>query len=517
MMMQSETNTQLAPEVSTKLNLPAENITQVGPGVVDYVLKCTAGLFKGRFIFVNKTVDGEIFGSDPDQHDLSMYIENAGLSGRHAEIKYINDQYILRDSGSETGTFVRVRSDIPKEVQVGQVYRFGTTDLTVKPDAEIADRISFESKEGQTYEIGRQGGEIGRKPGCVVHLEDHKVEPVQAKLFFDKGSYHIIDLVEDSAGAMRRLLPGDSYVLRPGDIFRIGDLEFTIYRFNMGVCAEQGVRGTMEDMDVTIQELGVSESLMSSFFGVYDGHGGSDCARFLAVELHKHFINAFKEKGGLDSTQNFRQDVRDAMRKAFLDADQKFLTTSSEDAMASGCAAVVVSIIGDRLYAANAGDARAVLCRGGKAIDLSLDHKPDRPDEMKRIEEAGGFVSFRRVLGRLAVSRAFGDFEYKMKNSPLLKMMTKEPNALVIADPEIREETLTAEDEFVLIACDGLFDVFSSQDAVDFIRHRLASMPVCEQDPQRVVKEIVNEAIHTRRSRDNVSAIIVTLNRGIQL
>eukprot|EP00747_Dinoflagellata_sp_TGD_P222616 gnl/TRDRNA2_/TRDRNA2_94323_c0_seq1.p1 gnl/TRDRNA2_/TRDRNA2_94323_c0~~gnl/TRDRNA2_/TRDRNA2_94323_c0_seq1.p1 ORF type:complete len:101 (+),score=13.99 gnl/TRDRNA2_/TRDRNA2_94323_c0_seq1:191-493(+) len=86
---------------------------------------------------------------------------------------------------------------------------------------------------------------------------------------------------------------------------------------------------------------------------------------------------------------------------------------------------------------------------------------------------------------------------------------------LVIAEPEIRVEQLTPADDFMLLACDGLFDVFSSQEAVDFIHARLSNMPSNEQDPYRVVQDIVHEAIHERRSRDNVSAMLVTFKRSI--
>ncbi len=191
----------------------------------------------------------------------------------------------------------------------------------------------------------------------------------------------------------------------------------------------------------------------------------------------------------------------------------------------AGCAAVSLVVLGGTLWCANLGDSRAVLCRyipakylydnnfaiivlllrDGKAIQLSLDHKPDRPDELRRIEAAGGFVSFRRVLGRLAVSRAFGDVEYKSSTEGL------EP--LVISEPEIRFEKLRSSDEFVILACDGLFDVFTSQEAVDFIRQKLADQPAHEQDPEKAVRDIVREAIVTRNSRDNVRFIKFSLNQ----
>lgn len=80
-------------------------------GNYNYLLKCTDGIFSGKFLFINTTPDGELFGSgDPDKIDLTMYIESADLSEKHAEIKFVdNCKYVLRDCGSESGTWVRVR------------------------------------------------------------------------------------------------------------------------------------------------------------------------------------------------------------------------------------------------------------------------------------------------------------------------------------------------------------------------------------------------------------------------
>merc|ERR1712083_634843 len=87
--------------------------------------------------------------------------------------------------------------------------------------------------------------------------------------------------------------------------------------------------------------------------------------------------------------------------------------------------------------------------------------------------------------------------------------------SLVTAEPDIRVEQLKPQDEFLFMACDGLFDVFTSQEAVDFIYGRLAAMPSNEQDPMRAVQDIVHEAIHERRSRDNVTALLITFKRAV--
>jgi len=225
-----------------------------------------------------------------------------------------------------------------------------------------------------------------------------------------------------------------------------------------------------------------------------------------------NFVAALHGKGGLDKSSQVHHDIYDSLTHGFLETDRQFLSMAQTQEGfngGSGCAAVVACIIGGWIWCANVGDSRALLCRDGKAVQLSLDHKPDRDDEAQRIESAGGFVSFRRVLGRLAVSRAFGDEEYKITPE------RSNGKPLVIADPEIRVEQLTPQDEFLFMACDGLFDVFSSQEAVEFIHSRLASMPSNEQDPQKACQDIVHEAIHERRSRDNVTALLVTFKRAV--
>lgn len=269
----------------------------------------------------------------------------------------------------------------------------------------------------------------------------------------------------------------------------------------------------MEDEELLLQDLATSNWRHCSYFAIYDGHGGRECVSFIRQRLHMNFVAALHAKNGLDRSTQVHHDIYDSLVFGFQETDRQFLQMSQQSAGfngTSGCAAVVACVVGGWIWCANAGDSRAILCRDGRAIKLSLDHKPDREDEAKRIESAGGFVSFRRVLGRLAVSRAFGDEEYKTA----IEGANGKP--LVICDPEIRREQLTPQDEFLLLACDGLFDVFSSQEAVDFICSRLSSMPSNEQDPQRAVQDIVHEAIHERRSRDNVTAVLVTFKRALR-
>jgi len=137
----------------------------------------------------------------------------------------------------------------------------------------------------------------------------------------------------------------------------------------------------------------------------------------------------------------------------------------------AGAAAVSVALRNGEIICANAGDSRAVLCRAGKAIDLSRDHKPTDEDECERIVKAGGFVADGRVNGSLALSRAIGDFEYKRNNVP--DNLPPEMYC-VTANPELKTVQYEKDcDEFIIIACDGVWDVMTSQECVDFVRERL--------------------------------------------
>lgn len=142
------------------------------------------------------------------------------------------------------------------------------------------------------------------------------------------------------------------------------------------------------------------------------------------------------------------------------------------------------------LYTANVGDARAVLCRGGKAVRLTYDHKGSDAQEAKRITDAGGFVMNNRVNGVLAVTRSLGDASMK---------------EFVVGSPYTTETTLDEQDEFLIVACDGLWDVTEDQDAVDFIR--------AVADPQEASKRLLENAI-TNYSTDNLSVMVVRFYHG---
>jgi protein phosphatase PTC2/3 len=126
-----------------------------------------------------------------------------------------------------------------------------------------------------------------------------------------------------------------------------------------------------------------------------------------------------------------------------------------ELAVQAGCTACVALITRNEIYVANAGDTRCVIASKGKAKDLSIDHKPDLPAEKRRVQRAGGFVEEGRVNGIIAISRAIGDWEYKNQS-------LKPEDNMVSCIPEVMIETIRPDHDFIILACDGIWDCLTS-------------------------------------------------------
>ncbi|GLJ25324.1 hypothetical protein SUGI_0484780 [Cryptomeria japonica] len=261
--------------------------------------------------------------------------------------------------------------------------------------------------------------------------------------------------------------------------------------FRSGSWAEIGPKRYMEDEHICIDDLVEHLGTVSecpepgAFYGVFDGHGGGDAAIF----IRKNLLNFIVE----DS--HFPNAVGKAIRNAFMQADHAFADACSLDS-SSGTTALAALIFGRTMIVANAGDCRAVLGkRGGKAIEMSRDHKPNCDIERLRIESLGGCVYDGYLNGQLSVARALGDWHMKG---------TKGSSCPLSAEPELREIVLSEEDEFLIIGCDGLWDVMTSQCAVTIVRREL----IMHNDPERCSKELVREALK-RNTCDNLTVVVV--------
>lgn len=226
-----------------------------------------------------------------------------------------------------------------------------------------------------------------------------------------------------------------------------------------GASAVQGWRARMEDAHCARLALPGLPSGWA-FFAVLDGHGGARAARFGARHLPGYVL------GELGPAPQEPDGVRQALRSAFLQADAQ-LSALWPRGDPGGSTAVALLVSPRFLYLAHCGDSRALLSRSGSVAFCTEDHRPHRPRELERIHDAGGTVRRRRVEGSLAVSRALGDFAYKQApgRPPELQLVSAEPEVAALARQD--------EDEFVLLASDGVWDALSGADLAGLVTSRL--------------------------------------------
>lgn len=180
--------------------------------------------------------------------------------------------------------------------------------------------------------------------------------------------------------------------------------------------------------------------------------------------------------------------------------------------MSTGCTSCVAIITEQKIFCANSGDSRCVLARGATAVEMSEDHKPDNVGEKKRIEAAGGFVEEGRVRGTLSLSRALGDMEYKLNKKIGVEAQ------MITCVPEIQVENIHPTDDFLIIACDGIWDCKTSQECVDTFKKLIKARKTGEKRSviiERLFDEIICKDVNDPNSdgsgTDNMTCIVVEL------
>lgn len=267
--------------------------------------------------------------------------------------------------------------------------------------------------------------------------------------------------------------------------------------YKVGSSCMQGWRIHMEDSHTHI--LSLPDDPGTAFFAVYDGHGGANIAQHAGKHLHK-YVTRRPEYGS---------DMRKALQRGFLDIDEAMLNDDSLKEQMAGSTAVTVLIKNDRLYCANAGDSRAIACVGGKLDVLSFDHKPNNTNELERIKKAGGYVEYNRVNGYLALSRALGDFSLKRNTNVLPE------EQVVTAWPDIEERQVNEDWQFMVIACDGIWDVLPSQSVLEFVQAEIAQGIY----PQNICENLMTRCLAPDCQMggiggDNMTVIIVCFLHG---
>lgn len=273
-------------------------------------------------------------------------------------------------------------------------------------------------------------------------------------------------------------------------------------------CTMQGWRRTHEDAHIFAFSSGGVED--SGVFAVLDGHGGSAAAHQGAAILKEKLVDLAR-RGALPNSAAERE-----LEEVFIGADQQLRSQlPADERSGSTVVAAIITRSPSLEYCvqlAHCGDSRAVLCSQGRLF-CSEDHKPGREDETRRIVAAGGTVAHGalgggplRVDGALAVSRAIGDFQFKPASmEPKLCKVT--------ALPEVQTITRVSAGDWLLLACDGIFDVFSNEEIQEFISPRIAAAAPDPVDGGIVMAELL-QACLDKGSKDNCTACLVQLHTG---
>lgn len=255
----------------------------------------------------------------------------------------------------------------------------------------------------------------------------------------------------------------------------------------------KGLRDSNEDKHTI--ELGMNEQVENranvNFFGIYDGHGGKFVSKFLASNLPKFFIDP---QVSYPLTTKYVNDV-------FSELQDTLYTKHQDNATECGstCLAVCQYIVDKKQYinVINVGDSRCVLCRNNLAIPLTKDHKPNWPDEKARISLLGGQIRFDRYdwrINDLSVSRAFGD---------------KASEKYVTSKPDLYRYKIGRNDKFIIMGCDGLWDVCTSQEAVNFVLDNCYDVNMKRINKNvNIARKLAEHALN-HDSSDNLTIIIV--------
>ena len=265
-------------------------------------------------------------------------------------------------------------------------------------------------------------------------------------------------------------------------------------QFKVGTASSIGTRDSMED------EHCIDLDGPIPFIGIYDGHNGAECSAYLKENLGKVVLAS-------DCTDGAIIDACHAVDASFLSS---ITLNGEDDASAStyaGSTANFAIVRSSReLAVANVGDSRSILVRqDGDVIAMSQDHKASDPGIIKQVESSGGWVANGRINGVLGVGRAFGDIEYKTLKEQSWK---KTFHADVLScKPDVVSVTLQNSDRFLVLACDGIFDVMTSAEVAQFVQKCLTKEP----NLSNVASALVREAFE-KNSIDNLSVIIVCFN-----
>ena len=301
----------------------------------------------------------------------------------------------------------------------------------------------------------------------------------------------------------------------------------------------QGWRKRMEDAHITEISQGKSSEL--DVFGVFDGHGGKEISQFVTHHFTKELIvNKNYLKGDLQSaikdtfikmdeimqTNEGKEEIKQYARKSKEEDDLQSKEEpqnsqmamlaqlvgqkdpeSDDIAMRTGCTGCVCVIdeMYKKMYFANAGDSRVVLCKNGNAIPMSTDHKPELEKEKDRIYKADGWITDGRVKGNLNLTRGLGDLDYKQNKN------LKPEEQIITSNPDILIEDFSNDVDFIIIGCDGIWDCLTNQQACDFVKNRYNNQEKLSKIIEEMMDSICANDLYneTGVGCDNMTCMII--------
>jgi serine/threonine protein phosphatase PrpC len=258
------------------------------------------------------------------------------------------------------------------------------------------------------------------------------------------------------------------------------------------MCSYKGLRPTNEDTHTVIVNRN-NNSDDINIYGIYDGHGGKFVSNYLKEHMPNYLTNIeFPCK---------KKTIKDIFRKIHKNLKNKYYSKSAETG--STCLNIIDFIYNKRRYLKiiNVGDSRAIIAQDNLAIPLTKDHKPNTPEEKHRIEKAGGKIFMDDHgdwrVSDLSLSRAVGDLNAKH----------------VISEPAINIHRVVKKDKFIVLACDGLWDVMTNQDVVDYIIENCYNIDTNKRLKKNInIAKLLGKKAIDLGSSDNISIIVVFLD-----
>lgn len=372
--------------------------------------------------------------------------------------------------------------------------------MTASSDRRLTPRIlNMDSRRSNTIHTHRQG--LGTNSIVLHHHHSNTIATTTTSVSHrDVFSIFGPDLIQNKTSAPEQSallhlasktpLPPPSLVLHPAPHATYMSLGVSFSSFS-----SPGIRETNEDA-ISICYRKLSETLDSCVFGLFDGHGGSFTSGYLAREFAPTCFQYLCQ--GLN------------LSTAIVQTCSSLDSALYELGHTCGSTAIGMVRVGSEVGYFSVGDSQIVLSRvGGVAHNVCCVHRPNDPTERRRIELAQGSVIRDRIFGVLSVSRAFGDNDFKTSKGEFQHRFRGD---LVSAEPDVViQRCQDPEDEFVLLGCDGIFDVLTPQQAVTFVRQKLI-----ESGDMDVAAKALCYHATTLGSLDNVTAIVVGLHESLE-